>query len=456
MNYQSIFNHLKNHSWHLRSEPINNRIQKLNKLQSAISAYEAEIIQALAKDFKKSAAETLLTEIFPVQQEIKFAIKHLPEWTRRQKVSAPIILFGTQNFIQYEPRGTVLIISPWNYPFQLALAPIVAAVSAGNNLILKPSEFTPATNQIVKKIIQDCFTPDEAMVIEGEVEITTQLLELPFDHIFFTGSTPVGKIVMAAAAKNLASVTLELGGKSPTIVDATADLELAAQKIAWGKSVNAGQTCVAPDYIFAHYSIANKLKERIYFYHRQMYPDAIHNPDYAAIISERHYQRLLDMTSTLPTEKDQDIISTDKIPLQIFVNPPSDSKIMSEEIFGPLLPMITYENIHEVITKIRNQPKPLALYIFTEDSQIEETILEQTSSGGVLINDTLLHLGNHYLPFGGVGPSGLGNYHGIHGFKAFSHEKSVMRQSYLGRFLKVIYAPYTPFKEKLIRLLSKL
>lgn len=446
---------MKAHAWSLKSTPCHVREKKLRQLGSTIERHESQITEALLKDFQKAPAETLLTEILPLLHEIKNTLKNLSEWMEPQAVSTPLVLTGTQSAVQLEAKGTVLIISPWNYPFQLALGPLIPAVAAGNNIILKPSEFTPAINEVIKNILRECFTPDEVCVVEGGAEVTTELLKLPFDHIFFTGSTQVGKIVMAAAAKNLSSVTLELGGKSPTIVDETADLEIAARKIAWGKSVNAGQTCVAPDYVFAHFSIASKLNQLILKFHQEMYPNVPSNNDYAAIISERHRDRLCKMISEMEPEKAVTLQSSIKLPLQTFLNPPLSSQMMSEEIFGPILPILTYENLSEVIRHIQNQPKPLALYLFTSSSDVERRVLSETSSGGVLINDTLLHLGNHYLPFGGVGSSGLGNYHGYFGFKAFSHEKAVMRQGYFGRFLKLLYAPYKPWKEKVIRFLGK-
>jgi aldehyde dehydrogenase (NAD+) len=455
MEYSKNFKLLKDHSWRLRKESTKLRKIKLQKLLDSILSHESEIITALQSDFKKSPSESLLTEILPTIHELKFAISNLDSWTTPQKASTPLMLIGSQSFIKYEPKGTVLIISPWNYPFQLSMGPLIPAIAAGNNVILKPSEFTPHVNQVVKKICNTCFNPDEVLVVEGDASVTTELLKLPFDHIFFTGSTEVGKIVMRAAADNLCSVTLELGGKSPAIVDETANLDLAAEKITWGKSVNSGQTCVAPDYVYAHESIIDQLIANIEKRYIEMYGTNVHNnADYPNIITPRHHQRLTSIAAELDRSLELETDSQ-KIPLAIFKNPRLDSRLMKEEIFGPLLPVISYTNIDQVVQSIQSGAKPLALYLFTQSEKNEHKFLEETSSGGVLINDVLLHLINHNIPFGGVGSSGLGSYHGIFGFKTFSHEKAVLIQGWLGRFLKIIYAPYTPWKENLIRFLIK-
>lgn len=461
MNYFEIWQHLKNRSWQMRSEPIVLRRQRLEKLLAAIEKRESLIIEALRLDFKKSEAETLLTEIFPTLQELKFAIKNLEAWARPLPVPAPLTLWTSKSFLYYEPKGTVLIISPWNYPFQLTLGPLIPALAAGNNAIIKPSEFTPATNKVVTEIVKECFTPDEALVIEGDASTTTELLKLPFDHIFFTGSTQVGKIVMKAASEHLASVTLELGGKSPAIVDDTADLSEVARKLTWGKSVNAGQTCVAPDYVLVPRTKMNELAQSIASCYQSMYGNSIEaNADFPAIINTRHHQRL---NQLLEASLDKALLAsprpvgdTLKMPLAVIPDAATDSLVMKDEIFGPLLPLVPYDHLNEAIQFIQSRPKPLALYIFSEEPETQERILRQTSSGGVLINDTLLHLANHNLPFGGVGESGLGNYHGYFGFKTFSHEKSVMKQSrLLGTLFAFFYAPYTPIKLKIIRWLSR-
>ncbi len=449
-----LFNSLKEHSWELRRKPVHYRIQLLEKLRDCIKRNEPSITEALQKDFQKSPTETQLSEIFPVLSEIKFVLQNLEEWSRVRKVDTPLFLASAKSYIVFEPKGTVLIISPWNYPFQLAIGPLIAAISAGNNIILKPSEFTPHINTVIQKICNECFKPEEVVIVEGGADKTTELLRLPFDHIFFTGSTAVGKIVMEAAAKNLTSVTLELGGKSPCIVDETADIDLAAKKIAWGKGLNAGQTCVAPDYIFAHESIAVHLEEKIQHHFNKLYPAAAHNPDYAGIISKRHQDRLLEMIREVDPIFNLDTNSTSKMPLYTFKSPPQVSRMMNEEIFGPILPILSYSNISEVISQIQKHPKPLALYLFTESEQTELEISQQCPSGGFLVNDTLLHLTNPHLPFGGVGPSGLGSYHGYYGFKCFSHEKAIMRQGYFGKFTNLLFAPYSNWKKKLIRWMS--
>lgn len=462
---QEIFQQQRVRSLSLRKSTAEVRLEKIKQLKAAIEKYTPEILTALEQDFSKPQAETLITEVYPSLKEIDFVEKKLQRWMKPQGVSAPLMMMGTESYIQFEPRGVCLIISPWNYPFNLAIAPLISAIAAGNCVILKPSEYSPKTNEIIKKIVSETFIPDEVFVVEGGVQETQELLQLPFDHIFFTGSTATGKIIMEAASKNLSSVTLELGGKSPTIVDETANLNAAAEKIAWAKFINAGQTCVAPDYLLVQESIFENFKEKligqIQNFYGKSHQEVKDSKDFARIINTRHFERLKKYFTDALVHKAQVSYgghldeSTNYFSPTLLTEVSVDSEIMKEEIFGPLLPIITFKTMDEALTFVNSRPKPLALYFYSSDEKNIQRVTQETSSGGLCINDSIIHLGNLNLPFGGVGPSGLGNYHGFFGFKAFSHEKALLRQSWLGRLLRVIYPPYTPFKLKLIRLLIR-
>jgi aldehyde dehydrogenase (NAD+) len=418
-----------------------------------------DILLALFNDFKKPYAESELTEIHPVLDEINFAIKHLKCWLKPKRVPTPIVLLGARSEIRYEARGVVLILSPWNYPFSLLLNPLVAAIAAGNCVIARPSEKTPHTGKILKEIIETIFKPDEIALVLGEVDVAEKLLELPFDHIFFTGSIAVGKKVMAAAAKNLSTVTLELGGKSPVIIDRVVDLELAVSRLAWGKFMNGGQTCVAPDYLFVPEELkAQFLKlfiKQIKKNYGETSNERLTNPDLARLIDQGSFKRLI---SKIQSEKnclnDEAFADQNYLPPTLIETTVS-SPIMEDEIFGPILPVLTYKNIDEVIGHIRSGSKPLALYIFSKQKKFIEQILRSTSSGGAVVNHVVLHLGNPHLPFGGVGHSGQGSYHGHFGFKSFSHERAILRQSKFS-LTKFYFPPYSTmisrFSYKLLRL----
>lgn len=458
---EQIFLHQKQFALHLRKESVETRLGFLNSLERSILNHIPEIIEALAQDFSKPEAETLLSEIHPVLEEIRFTKKHLKKWNKPTRVSAPLTLLGTKNFIIPEPRGVCLIMGPWNYPFQLILLPLVSALAAGNCAILKPSEITTHTTNIVQKIINETFTEEHVKVIEGGVETVQELLQLPFDHIFFTGSTQVGKTIMAAASKHLSSITLELGGKSPTIVDNTATLEIAAEKIIWGKFLNAGQTCIAPDYLFIQHDVIAEFKtlltKKIEAFYGITTSEKKNSPDYAKIISTRHAERLRRMIQEALDAKAELIYGGDTDIQDRYISPTiiekvdPHSSLMKEEIFGPILPIIPFNQISEVIHTINEGPKPLALYMYSHSELNIQEVLKETSSGGVCINDNLLHFGNHHLPFGGVGASGMGNYHGYHGFRTFSHEKALLRQSWVGRFLRIMYPPYTQSKQNILK-----
>jgi aldehyde dehydrogenase (NAD+) len=453
---QQSFNQLKKKSWQSKMESAETRIRSLRKLEQVLIENENKIIEALAQDFQKPAQETLLTEIYPLREEIHFAVKNLKKWMQPQKVSSPWTLLTTRCSVMYESKGVSLIIAPWNYPLQLALGPLIPALAAGNTVMIKPSELTPHTSRLIAEMIKAAFPPDQVMVVEGGLEVSQKILELPFDHIFFTGSTQVGKVVMKAAAQHLSAVTLELGGKSPTLIDETADLKTAAEKIAWGKFLNGGQTCVAPDYILIQENVfadfCRELKKTL----RNFYPDA-GEKSMAHVISDRHWARL-DQLLSEALEKGARLESGgQKENSSRFLSPTvlsdvsEESLLMREEIFGPLLPILKYQDLSQAIAFIQKRPKPLALYLFSRSSANTRRVLRETSSGGVCVNETVMHLGNPHLPFGGIGESGLGNYHGFFGFKAFSHEKAILRQTYPGKYLRFLYPPLTGFKERLLR-----
>jgi len=416
-----------------KTKEISYRLEALKKLQNLFRTYEQDIMDALKADLNKSNFDTYLTEIGIVQAELTFTLKHLHKWIRSKRVKSTLATFGAKGYIYPEPYGIALIIAPWNYPFQLAVAPLIGAIAAGNCAILKPSELTPRTSAILYKIISENFPEEYIKVVEGGVETSSALLQEKFDYIFFTGSVQVGKIIMEAAAKNLTPVTLELGGKSPCIVHEDANLKLAAKRIAWGKFINAGQTCVAPDYLLVHRNIKDQFLQELKKAIIELHSEDVHlTGAFTKIVSEKHFNRLVSFLN-----KDKTIFGG-KADLSSLVIEPTildkigwDDCIMQEEIFGPILPVLEYEEMSMMINAIISEPKPLALYIFSESREVQHTILNQVSFGGGCINDTVYHLSSPYLPFGGVGESGIGAYHGKGSFDVFSHMKSVLKQTTL-------------------------
>lgn len=433
------------------------RKEMLMKLHDAIVEREEVILEALSKDLGKSTFESYTTEVGFVLSSISYMVKEIDEWAKPEKVKTPIHLQPAKSFITREPYGSVLIIGPFNYPFQLVLEPLIGALIAGNCAIVKPSEFAIETSRVIKELIESVFSSDYVRVVEGEREETSALIHAPFDYIFFTGSAAVGKVVMKAAAERLTPITLELGGKSPAVVDQTADLKNAAERIMWGKFLNAGQTCVAPDYLLVHSSVKEALiKEMIAALKRFYGKDAEKSADYGRLIHRRHYDRIYAM---LEKEREGVLYGGESNEETLYVAPTLldniswENSIMAEEIFGPLLPILEYEDLGEALHRIRQNPKPLAAYFFTENDQAEQYFIDTLPFGGGCINDTISHVGNIHLPFGGVGNSGFNAYHGKASFDLFTHAKSMMKRS-TKIPMKVALPPYGN-KLKLVKGLLK-
>lgn len=435
------------------------RIRKLEKLMNAFLKHKKEIQDAVFADFGKNPAETDLTEIFMITTEIKHTVKNLEKWMQPKYAKTPITFFGAKSRIHYVPKGVCLIISPWNYPFQLAVIPLVSAIAAGNCVIIKPSEYSPNTSEFIKKLISELFEENEVAVFEGDHFVGRTLTEMPFDHIFFTGSTQVGQKVMKAASENYTSFTLEMGGKSPVIIDDSVSLKEAVKKIVWGKFLNCGQLCTAPDYLLIPNNRYGEFIKWAEYYIKKFYgsfENIVNNPDYCRIINLKHFNKIRNLF-------DNAVESGAKIEIGgifdeslLYISPtiissvPEDSGIMNTEIFGPVLPVIIYRNIDEALRIINSMPNPLALYIFSKNKKTIKYVLSNTSSGDVLINDVVVHFANPHLPFGGSRHSGLGKAHGFEGFRAFSHIRSVKKQPLKYSMGQLFYPPYTKTIKKLI------
>ncbi|MDR7242563.1 aldehyde dehydrogenase [Priestia megaterium] len=407
------------------------RIETLKKLRELVVRHEDDILKAVKADLNKPEFEAKRAEVGLVLSEIDFAVKNLSEWAAPKEVETPSTHAGAKSYIYQDPYGLALVIAPWNYPFQLAVSPVIGAIAAGNCVVLKPSELTPHTSSLLAKMFNENFPEEYMTVVEGEVETSTALLKENFDYIFFTGSTMVGKIVAEAAAKHLTPVTLELGGKSPTIVHEDANIEEAAKRIARGKFANAGQTCVAPDYILVQRNVKDELLAKLQEVVTNTYgEDVSQNLDFPHVVSEKHFDRLSNFLTNgnvvLGGKTDRSRLFIEPTVLD---NISWEDDVMQDEIFGPILPVIVYDEISEVIDAIVKRPKPLALYLFSEDEAIQDHILNSVSFGGGSINDTINHMTSHYLPFGGVGDSGMGAYHGKASFDTFSHAKSILKRS---------------------------
>lgn len=422
---------------------IDFRIKQLDTLKTAIEEYEIRIIEAINMDFDKCEFEAYETEVGIILSEIKNVRNKIKKWASPQKVKTPLTNPGAKTYIYKQPYGVCLIMSPWNYPFYLCISPLIGAIIGGNCAIIKPSELSLNTSKVIKEMIEKYFDKKYIAVIEGEIEENKYLLSKNFDYIFFTGSPAVGKIVMESASRNLTPCTLELGGKSPCIVDKNCDLDLSAKKIVWGKILNGGQTCIAPDYIIAHKDIKNHLIESIKKYIVSFYgEDPMKSKDYASVINERHFNRILNLINhekvVYGGKNDKNTL---KIEPTILDNINLDDDVMKDEIFGPLIPVLEFQTIEDIVKIVDANKNPLALYLFTKDKIFEEDILNRISFGGGCVNDTIMHISNHNAPFGGIGNSGIGSYHGKRSFDAFTHEKTVLKASLIDIPFK--YPPYT-------------
>ena len=439
------------------TKDVNWRIKQIKKLMQLISKNEAKISEALKQDLHKASYESLSVEIGPVFADASHILQHIREWAEPETVPTSLFHMPGGSKIYKEPYGNVLLISPWNYPFLLTISPLIGAMSAGNCVLIKPSEHSVATSRVMEELINQNFDEGYIHVVQGDAEITQEILKSRWDYIFFTGGTEIGRIIYQAAARHLTPVTLELGGKSPCVVDKQVNVDLAAKRITWGKTINSGQTCIAPDYLYVHEDIKDKMIDALKKHIRKSYGDApMDHPDYCKIINQRQYSRLKNYLNDGP------IVSGGKfddakqmIEPTILLNPAKDSPVMTEEIFGPILPVFTFKKIDEAIDFINEREKPLAAYIFSNSNKVREKFLTSTSSGGACVNDTVLHISSSNMAFGGVGESGTGGYHGKFSFDTFSHHKSVMHRMphMLDPYLR--YAPYSGKKLGLMRFFLK-
>ncbi|TYB78431.1 aldehyde dehydrogenase family protein [Bizionia myxarmorum] len=460
--YFELFQKQKAHQFQIGNTTYKERIAKLKRLQEALEkTYRQAICEALFADFKKPFLETDLTEIYPVVDEIKFTISNLKTWLKHEKVATPVSMLGSSSFIVNEPKGVCLIISPWNYPINLTFGPLVSAIAGGNTVILKPSEMTPNTSKLMAKIVLELFDENEIALVEGEVETSSALLELPFNHIFFTGSPAVGKIVMKAASKHLTSVTLELGGKSPTIIDDSSNLEKAVKKIVYGKCTNAGQTCIAPDYVLLQESLK---PEFVKLFKQEVKTFYSENPEssesYSRIVNSKHFERL---TKALEDAKSKGSLveaGGRSKAADCYIEPtlvsgiPENATLMEDEIFGPILPLKTYRAIEDAVGYVNANEKPLALYIFSKNKKTIDYVIGNTRAGSTCVNHNLLQFLNHNLPFGGSNNSGIGKSHGVFGFHEFTNQRSVLKQHTIGA-VDLLMPPYTGWKQKLVDLTIK-
>lgn len=461
-----VFEKQRANRWRLAASSADERIERLRRLHAAMARRERELFDAVGADFHKPAPEMEVTEVATVGLELTHTIRHLRSWMKPHRVGTPLLLTGSRSEIRYEPKGQVLVLSPWNYPFLLSMDPLIGAIAAGNAVMLRPSEKVPRTSAFLRSLVEEVFPEEEAAVLLGGRDVADALLDLPFDHVFFTGSTPVGKKVMAAAAKHLASVTLELGGKSPAIVDDTAKVEAAATRITWGKFVNGGQTCVAPDYVLVHASLEERLVQAITARIARQFgateAERRDSPDLCRIVDRASAERLA-RTIEETVARGARVAVGGAVDVEaryvaptVLTDVPRDSAIMEGEIFGPVLPVLRYHDLDEALAFVRSRPKPLALYVFSERRENVERILRSTTAGGTGVNMPLLQLANPNLPFGGVGESGQGNYHGFFGFRTFSHERAVLTQV-MPAAIEKVFPPYgTGIARRMIALTRRL
>ena len=428
------------------------RLQSLKKLHDAIRRMEPQINAALQSDLGKSATETYMCETGMTLSELSYMRRHLRRFAKDRHVLTPLAQFPSDSFVVHEPYGVTLIMSPWNYPFMLLMEPLIGALAAGNCCILKPSAYSPATSAVIRELVSACFPREYVAVVEGGRAENQALLHQRFDYIFFTGGVAVGKEVMRAASEHLTPVTLELGGKSPCLVDATADLDVAARRLAFGKLLNCGQTCVAPDYLLIDRTVKDAFLKRLQFHMNAMVGDALTNDGYVHMVNQKHFDRVCSLI--LP----QKVVfggksdpQTLRIQPTIMDHVSPDDAVMQQEIFGPLLPVLPYDNIEDALSFIKSREHPLALYLFSSDKALQRRVLQSVPFGGGCINDTIIHLATSRMGFGGVGSSGMGSYHGKKSFDTFSHQKSIVKKSTLID-LPIRYAPYSPLKDKLLRI----
>lgn len=439
-----------------KTKDLRYRRAALKKLRRVIMEREDDIKEALYKDLHKSAAESYMTEIGLVLSELTYQLRHMDIWAAPQPVKTPLAQFPSKSFTLAEPYGVVLVMSPWNYPFQLAMEPAIGAIAAGNTVIIKPSAYAPHTSHIIAEIIADCFVPQYISVVEGGRRENSELLEQRFDYIFFTGGVEVGRLVMEKVSRYLTPVSLELGGKSPCIIEKSANVRLAAKRVVFGKFLNAGQTCVAPDYVLVDECMHNDFLAYVQYYiHKFFGSDPLHNPDYPCIINDRHYRRLMNLMNSGDICIGGRSLVVDRIiEPTVLENVSFEDAVMQEEIFGPLLPVIDYHDLDEALSYINEHEKPLACYLFTRSRAVEKRVLYECSFGGGCINDTVIHLATSEMGFGGVGQSGMGSYHGLDSFNTFSHYRSIVKKSNVID-LPIRYQPYSSLKLKLARLFMK-
>ena len=455
--YRGLFEKQQEQYLKVGRHTLNERLSRLKALKKALEhQYREAIREALYADFKKPFLETDLTEIYPVLAEIRHAEQNLRDWMRPRRVNSPLTMLGSRSYIQYESKGVCLILSPWNFPLNLTFGPLVSAIAAGNCCILKPSEATPATSQLMQEIVQDLFDASEIALVQGEVATAQALLELPFHHIFFTGSPAVGKIVMKAASRHLSSVTLELGGKSPAFVDGTAPVKTTAKRLAWGKCLNAGQICVAPDYVLVTENAKQPLVAALIEQFENFFEGNPENSDsYSRIINEKHLERLSESLEDATSRGAKILYGGNFDARERFFGPtlvegvPEDARLLEEEIFGPILPIVTVSGAEEAISFINRRERPLALYIYSKDRHTIAQINAKTRAGSGCINHNVVHYSNHHLPFGGVNNSGIGKSHGFHGFLEFSNQRSTVRQ-YTPSTIELLMPPYTGLKQKMV------
>lgn len=452
-----IFQRLKSRSSITGNAGVRDRIQRLKAFKASLIRHQDEIREALRSEFGKHPMETDMSEVLPVTDEIHLAINHLRYWMHGADAGTPLLLIGTRSRVAIQPKGVVLILSPWNFPINLSFVPLVSAIAAGNTVILKPSEHAPHACRVMETIVKEAFHPDEVALIQGGIGTADALLDLPFNHIFFTGSPAVGKIVMTKAARHLSSVTLELGGKSPTIVDQSADIRLAAKRIAFGKVLNAGQICISPDYVLVEESQKEQLLHHLKTeFNKLCGTDPVNNANLARIINRKHFDRLSDYVDTAVAAGARIRYGGNKDAKSRYLHPtiitdiPEGHPLLTDEIFGPILPVLTYQKREQAVTYIHERPKPLSLYIFARDKKAQNYYMANTRSGTTCINTVFLQFMNNELPFGGDNNSGIGKAHGFHGFMAFSNQRSVLRQVWPVTAPDIVAPPYSMVVQKII------